>query len=313
MKLLVTGASGLVGRALCSALVGQGVAVRAATRSAQPNVAGLDGISLGDMTAQTNWQAALSGISIVVHLAARVHVMHDDSADPLAEFRRVNVLGTLNLAQQAAAAGVRRFVFVSTAKVNGEQTLPGQPFTEADTPNPQDAYGLSKYEAEQGLRQIASQTGMQLVIIRPPLVYGPGVKANFAALMRAVRRGWPLPLARVRNLRSLVGLGNLVDFIITCAMHHAAANQTFLVSDGQDVSTPQLVRAMAQAMQQSARLLPVPLWLLHAAAGALGKAGVMQRLCGNLQLDISKARTVLGWQPPLTVQQGLQAMRHDCY
>lgn len=313
MKLLVTGASGLVGRALCSALVGQGVAVRAATRSAQPNVAGLDGVSLGDMTAQTNWQAALSGISIVVHLAARVHVMHDDSADPLAEFRRVNVLGTLNLAQQAAAAGVRRFVFVSTAKVNGEQTLPGQPFTEADTPNPQDAYSLSKYEAEQGLRQIASQTGMQVVIIRPPLVYGPGVKANFAALMRAVRRGWPLPLARVRNLRSLVGLGNLVDFIITCAMHHAAANQTFLVSDGQDVSTPQLVRAMAQAMQQSARLLPVPLWLLHAAAGALGKAGAMQRLCGNLQLDISKARTVLGWQPPLTVQQGLQTIRHDCY
>ena len=313
MKLLVTGASGLVGQALCSALVGQGVAVRAATRSAQPNVAGLDGVSLGDMTAQTNWQAALSGISIVVHLAARVHVMHDDSADPLADFRRVNVLGTLNLAQQAAAAGVRRFVFVSTAKVNGEQTLPGQPFTEADTPNPQDAYGLSKYEAEQGLRQIASQTGMQLVIIRPPLVYGPGVKANFAALMRAVRRGWPLPLARVRNLRSLVGLGNLVDFIITCAMHHAAANQTFLVSDGQDVSTPQLVRAMAQAMQQSARLLPVPLWLLHAAADALGKAGAMQRLCGNLQLDISKARTVLGWQPPLTVQQGLQTIRHDCY
>ncbi len=313
MSVLVTGASGLVGRALCSALAGQGVAVRAATRLAQPGLTGFALVSIGDISGQTNWQTALSGITTVVHLAARVHVMHDDSANPLAEFRRVNVQGTLNLAQQAAAAGVRRFVFVSTVKVNGEQTLPGQPFTEGDTPNPQDAYSQSKYEAEQGLRQIAAQTGMEVVIIRPPLVYGPGVKANFAALMGAVRRGWPLPLARVRNQRSLVGLGNLVDFIITCAMHQAAANQTFLVSDGQDVSTPQLVRAMAQAMQQPARLLPVPLWLLHSAAVALGKAGAMQRLCGNLQLDISKARTMLGWQPPLTVQQGLQTMRHDCY
>jgi len=204
-------------------------------------------------------------------------------------------------------------VFVSSVKVNGELTLPGQPFTEDDTPNPQDAYGQSKYEAEQGLRLIAEQTGMEVVIIRPPLVYGPGVKANFAALLRAVRRGWPLPLARVHNLRSLVALDNLVDFIITCTRQPEAANQTFLVSDGQDVSTPELVCAMAQAMQQSARLLPVPLWLLQTAAGLLGKASAMQRLCGNLQLDISKARSLLGWQPPVTMHQGLQEMRHDCY
>ncbi len=313
MKLLVTGANGLVGRALCSVLVDRGLAVRAATRSVQPDMPGFEVVSLGNIHARTDWQAALSGISIVVHLAARVHVMHDAAADPLAEFRRVNVHGTLNLARQAAAAGVRRLLFVSSIKVNGEQTLPGQPFTEDRTPNPQDAYGQSKYEAEQGLRQIAAQTGLEVVIIRSPLVYGPGVKANFAALMRAVRRGWPLPLGRVQNRRSLVALDNLVDFIITCTTHPKAANQTFLVSDDQDVSTAELVRAMAQAMQQPARLLPVPVWLLQMAGRALGKTGAVQRLCGNLQLDISKARTVLGWHPPLTVLQGLQKMPHDCY
>lgn len=313
MNLLVTGAGGLVGRALCSALAGQGVVVRAATRLAQPDLAGMQSIGTGDINAQTNWQAALSGISHVVHLAARVHVMHDRSADPLAEFRRINVQGTLNLARQAAAAGVMRFVFVSSVKVNGEQTLPGHPFTESDAPKPQDAYGQSKFEAEQSLREIAVQSGMEVVIIRPPLVYGPGVKANFAELMRAVQRGWPLPLGLVRNLRSLVALENLVDFIRTCMTHPKAANQTFLVSDGQDVSTPELVRAMAQAMQRPARLLPAPVWVLQTAASVLGKSGAMQRLCGNLQLDISKAREVLGWHPPLTVQQGLQKMSRDCY
>jgi nucleoside-diphosphate-sugar epimerase len=313
MRILVTGANGLVGRALCSTLAGRGVVLRAATRLAQPDLVDLDVVSTGDINAQTNWLAALSGISIVVHLAARVHVMHERSANPLAEFRRVNVQGTLNLARQAAAAGVQRLVFVSSVKVNGEQTLPGQPFTEADAPAPQDAYGQSKYEAEQGLRQIAEQTGLEVVIIRAPLVYGPGVKANFAALMRAVRHDWPLPLGRVHNLRSLVALDNLVDFIVTCATHRQAANQTFLVSDAQDVSTPELVRAMAQALNQPARLLPVPVWLLQSAAGALGQAAAMQRLCGNLQLDISKARSVLGWHPCVTIQQGLQKMCHDCY
>jgi nucleoside-diphosphate-sugar epimerase len=197
-------------------------------------------------------------------------------------------------------------VFISSVKVNGEHTEFGHAFSETDAPNPQDAYGLSKYEAEQGLRQMAAETGMELVIIRPPLVYGPGVKANFAALMRAVQRGWPLPLGAIHNQRSLVALDNLVDFIITCITHPQAANQTFLVSDGQDLSTTELVRGMARAAGVPARLLPVPAWLLQAGAGLLGKGDAVQRLCGNLQVDISKARQLLGWVPPVSVEDGLR-------
>jgi nucleoside-diphosphate-sugar epimerase len=232
--------------------------------------------------------------------------MSDKATDPLAAFRLVNVLGTLNLARQAAAAGVKRFVFLSSVKVNGECTLPGQAFTESDAPNPQDAYGISKHEAEQDLRQLAADTGMEVVIIRPPLVYGPGVKANFASLMRAVQRGWPLPLGAVRNQRSLVALANLVDFIVTCTIHPQAANQTFLVSDGHDLSTADLVRGLARAAGVPARLIPVPVWVLQAGATLVGKGESVQRLVGNLQVDISKARTLLGWRPPITVEEGLQ-------
>jgi nucleoside-diphosphate-sugar epimerase len=232
--------------------------------------------------------------------------MADSAADPLAEFRRVNVDGTLNLARQAAASGVARFVFVSSVKVNGEATVPGRSFTERDAPAPQDPYGQSKHEAEQGLRQLAADTGMEVVIIRPPLVYGPSVKANFAALMRAVQCGWPLPLGAVHNQRSLVALDNLVDLIVTCLDHPAAANQTFLASDGQDLSTAELVRGMARAARVPSRLWPVPVWALQVAAGALGKGAVVQRLCGNLQVDISKARSLLGWVPPVTVAEGLR-------
>jgi nucleoside-diphosphate-sugar epimerase len=197
-------------------------------------------------------------------------------------------------------------VFVSSVKVNGESTLIGRAFTEADAPNPQDAYGKSKHETEVGLRQIAADTGMEMVIIRPPLVYGPGVKANFAALMRAVQRGYPLPLGAVHNQRSLVALDNLVDFIVTCITHPQAANQTFLVSDGQDLSTTELVRGMAQAAGVPARLLPVPMWALQVGASLLGKSDAVQRLCGNLQVDISKARSLLGWVPPVSVEEGLR-------
>jgi nucleoside-diphosphate-sugar epimerase len=212
----------------------------------------------------------------------------------------------LNLAQQAAEAGVKRFIFISSIKVNGESTRPGHPFTEADTPNPQDAYGVSKHEAEQGLRQIAAATGMELVIIRPPLVYGPGVKANFANLMRAIQRRWPLPLGDIPNQRSLVALDNLVDFIITCITHPNAANQTFLVSDCQDLSTTELVRAMARAAGVPARLLPVPVWALELAGRLVGKGDAVQRLCGNLQIDSSKARHRLGWEPKISLQEGLR-------
>ena len=285
-NVLVTGSSGFVGRALVDRL--------------RPASAQLM------LPRQLNIDAAeMSGISTVIHLAARVHVMHDTAADPLAAFRAVNVEATLALAAQAAAAGVHRFVFVSSVKVNGEATAVDHPFTERDAPAPQDAYAISKWEAEQGLRQIASSTGMEVVIIRPPLVYGPGVKANFAALMRAVQRGWPLPLGAVHNLRSLVGLDNLVDFIITCVSHPAAANQTFFVSDGADISTPDLVRAMGRAAGCPARLLSVPVSVLATLASLVGKRAAVDRLCSSLQLDISKAHELLQWVPPVALEQGL--------
>jgi len=287
LSLLITGGTGFVGQALVKRL--DELPVCLATR--------VDSV---------NWDKVLVGITTVVHLAARVHVMHDTAADPLAAFRVVNVESTLNLARQAAAAGVKRFVFTSSVKVNGEATPPGRAFTESHAPNPQDAYGLSKHEAEQGLRQLSADTGMEVVIIRPPLVYGPGVKANFAALMRAVQRGWPLPLGAVHNQRSLVALDNLVDLIVTCITHPQAANQTFLVSDGQDLSTTELVRGMAKAAGVPARLLPVPVWALQAGASLLGKGDAVQRLCGNLQVDISKARSLLGWVPPVSVEEGLR-------
>ncbi|MDD2881586.1 MAG: SDR family oxidoreductase [Rhodoferax sp.] len=311
MTILVTGASGLVGGRLCQRLMRDGSSVRAAVRSSGSVASRLQQVIVGSVDGATQWQHAVSGAHLVVHLAARVHVMHDTAIDPVAAFRAVNVDGTLALARQAAAAGVTRFVFISSVKVNGELTLPGCAFTEADAPNPQDAYGLSKREAEQGLHQIASDTGMEVVIIRPPLVYGPGVKANFAALMRAVQRGWPLPLGAVHNRRSLVALDNLVDFIVVCVTHPQAANQTFLVSDGQDLSTTQLVRGMAQAADVPARLLQVPVWVLQAGAALLGKGDAVQRLCGNLQIDISKARQMLGWVPPISIAEGLRRVVQD--
>ncbi len=307
--ILVTGVTGFVGKAVLQRLQADDelqrmvVAVRRGGSSWPERV--LAHVT-GDLEPTTDWSDALVGIAAIVHCAARVHVMHDTEIDPLAAFRATNVKGTLNLARQAAAVGVKRFVLISSIKVNGESTLPGRAFTEVAEPDPKDAYGQSKHEAEQGLRELAADTGMEIVIIRPPLVYGPGVKANFAALMRAVQRGWPLPLGSVHNQRSLVALDNLVDFIVTCIRHPQAANQTFLVSDGQDLSTTELIRGMAKASDVSARLLPVPVWMLQEGAKLLGKEDAMQRLCGNLQVDISKARTLLGWVPPVSVEEGLK-------
>jgi UDP-glucose 4-epimerase len=305
----MTGATGFVGKALLQRLLADDESRRlvvAVRRGGQLWPEQVLPIVTGDLNPSTDWSIALEGVAVVVHSAARVHVMQDTEADPLAAFRAVNVEGTLSLARQAADAGVKRFVFMSSVKVNGESTQLGRAFTEADAPNPQDVYGQSKHEAEQGLRQLIANTGMEVVIIRPPLMYGPGVKANFAALMRAVQRGWPFPLGAVHNQRSLVALDNLVDFIVTCITHPQAANQTFLVSDGQDLSTTELVRGMAQAAGVHARLLPVPVWALQAGASLLGKGDAVQRLCGNLQVDTSKARSLLGWVPPVSVEEGLR-------
>jgi nucleoside-diphosphate-sugar epimerase len=308
LSICVTGAAGLVGHALVAELAeSKRYDVLALTRNLLTN--SVDGITyraIGDIRWLTQLDADLVGIHTWVHCAARVHVMQDVEVDPLTAFRAVNVDGTLNLARQAAVARVKRFVFISSIKVNGESTVAGSAFSETDPPDPQDAYGQSKYEAEQGLRQIAAETGMEVVIIRPPLVYGPGVKANFAALMNAVQKGWPLPLGAIHNQRSLIALDNLVDFIITCATHPKAANQTFLISDGQDLSTTELVRGMAQAAGVSARLLPVPVWALESAGRLFGKADAVRRLTGNLQIDSSKARYLLGWKPKISVQEGLR-------
>jgi nucleoside-diphosphate-sugar epimerase len=232
--------------------------------------------------------------------------MRDTDPNPFAAFHAVNVGGTLNLARQAAAAGVRRFLFVSSIGVNGARTVSEIPFHETGNTNPHNAYALSKWDAEVGLIKIAADTGLEVVIIRPPLVYGRNAPGNFGSLRRAVQRGLPLPLGAVHNRRSLVSLDNLVDLIVTCITHPKAANQTFLVSDGQDLSTTELVRGMAQAAGVPARLLPVPVWVLQALASLLGKGEAMQRLCGNLQVDISKARNLLGWVPPVSVEEGLR-------
>jgi nucleoside-diphosphate-sugar epimerase len=300
---LLTGASGFLGQALVRQLIADGCTVTAVSRSqAATSAPGWIGLAQYE-----DAHTLLPGHSCVVHLAARVHVMHDTSADPLTEFRAANVDVTLNLARQAAAAGVQRFVFISSVKVNGESTAPARPFSEVDPANPQDAYGQSKCEAEQGLRQISADTGLEVVIIRPPLVYGPGVKANFSMLMRAVQRGCPLPLGAITyNRRSLVGLDNLVDLIVACITHPAAANQTFLAGDGQDLSTADLVRGLARAAGVPARLIPVPVWALQAVAILLGKKDAAQRLCGSLQVDISKAQALLGWVPPVSVDEGLR-------
>jgi UDP-glucose 4-epimerase len=306
MKVLVTGVSGFVGEALVSEAICRGLQVRGVARSGAKVINGIEIMVIDLLDGEVEWSAPLSNANVVIHLAARVHIMSDSAVDPLAEFRRVNVAGTLNLARHAATAGVKRFVFMSSIKVNGEQTKVEQPFTEDDTVNPCDAYGISKCEAEAGLRLIAKQTGMEVVIIRPVMVYGPGVKGNFLSMMHWLHKGIPLPLGSIKNTRSFVALDNLVDFIITCLQHPSAANQTFLVSDGEDISTTQLLQFTASAMKVKSRLMPVPALMIEVAAKLLNRGDVAQRLCGNLQVDISKARQLLGWVPPISVKEGLQ-------
>ena len=307
MRVLVTGSSGFVGRAIMPLLLRRGHQPVEAVRRAQEKPDGrLTTVVVGDIDGTTGWSKALQGVEAVIHLAARVHVMRDSAENPVDKFRCVNTEGTLNLARQATTAGVRRFIYLSSIKVNGETTVPNRPFTPNDLAAPQDPYGISKHEAEVGLREIVRTTEMQVVIIRPTLVYGKDAKGNFKSLMSIVARCVPLPLASIHNLRSFVGIDNLVDFIITCLERPAAANETFLVSDGEDLSTPDLIKRMARAMNRPARLMPVPVWALKAGASLIGKGDAVQRLCGNLQVDISKARSLLGWVPPVSVDEGLR-------
>jgi nucleoside-diphosphate-sugar epimerase len=311
-RVLVTGGQGFVGKALAAGALSNGFSVCVSSR--QKLIAAkarLEHSQVGDLGPTTDWFSALQGVNIVVHCAGLAHVVSDSVVDPLTAFRTVNAAGTLNLGRQAVEAGVRRFVFVSSVGVNGSQTALGKPFSETDKLNPHSAYALSKWEAEQGLLRVANETGMEVVIIRPPLVYGCNAPGNFGSLMRAVQRGWPLPLGAVHNLRSLVAIDNLVDFIVTCISLPQAANQTFLVSDGQDLSTTELVRGMASAAGVPARLLPIPVWALQAGASLAGKGDAVQRLCGNLQVDISKARRLLGWTPPISVDEGLRRAAAD--
>ncbi|WP_166265988.1 UDP-glucose 4-epimerase family protein [Marinobacter caseinilyticus] len=310
MKVLVTGASGFVGQAiLCRLFTDKKYGVKGAYRSMPGGEipwAVCQAPELGSLGSLGSWGEALAGSDLVIHAAAKVHVMSDKALDPLAEYREVNVEGTLSLATQAANLGVKRFIFISSIKVNGETTNPGQPFTADDTPAPLDPYGISKLEAEERLMALSKSTGMQVVIIRPVLVYGKRVKGNFASLTRMVAKGLPLPFGAIHNKRSLVALDNLVDLIVTCMDHPSAANRVFLAADGESLSTSDLLRRVAAAMGKPSRLLPVPAGLLQLGAAILGKKSMAQRLLGSLEVDIAKSREVLGWVPPVPVDEGLR-------
>lgn len=306
-RICVTGATGFVGRRTFETLLTRpGYLPVAAIRHAdEANYFLGESLVFGDFASGNVRTEDLDGIDIFIHAAARVHVMHEN-ADALLEFRRVNTFGTLDLARKAASAGVKRFIYLSSIKVNGDATELGRKFTPEQRAAPTDPYGLSKMEAEHGLRAIAAETGMEVVIIRPPLVYGPGVKANFLSMMSWLSKGVPLPFGAIHNQRSLVALDNLVDLIVTCIDHPAAANQTFLVSDGEDLSTSELLRRMGKALGKPARLLPVPSRLLEAGATMLRKKALSQRLCGSLQVDISKTRELLSWSPPVNIDDALR-------
>lgn len=300
--MLVTGANGFVGTALCATLRARGVRVRGAVRQH----AAVGQVAVGNLDGATDWRAALTNCRAVVHLAARVHVMADTDTDPLRAYREVNVEATLNLARQAHQAGVERFVFVSSVKVNGEATTT-RPFTAADVPAPSDPYGVSKMEAEAALQAYGRESGLQIAIVRPPLVYGPGVKANFLNLVKLVRRGLPLPFGRAAGLRSMVALENLVDLLILCTTHPAAAGGIFMVSDGRDLTVRQLVESIASAMGTTIWMLPVPTSLMYGGARLMGRPGIAERLLGSLQVDIQDTRARLGWSPAVSGQAAIDA------
>lgn len=308
MRVFVTGASGFIGTPTCVELMKQGIRVRAAVRFGKTVPEGVEPSYLREVGPDTNWREALIDVDVVVHLAARAHVFQGKVEDSLPLFRRINTEGTLHLAEQALAAGVQRFVFVSSIGVNGAVTTE-LPFTPDDPPSPRSPYAQSKYEAEQGLRRLACESGFEVVIIRPPLVYGPGAPGNFGLLLRWVLRGWPLPFSKVRNKRSMVALDNLVDFIGFCVDRKKsllAANETFLISDGDDVSTPEFLRRIARASGVTARLLPVPPGILQFGARILGRSAMADSILGSLVIDSTKAYNLLGWRPVVSMDEQLR-------
>ncbi|UOG92020.1 MAG: SDR family oxidoreductase [Candidatus Thiothrix sulfatifontis] len=318
-NILLTGSTGFIGSSLTQHLHQKGYSIIAAVRQISDAFSpDIKQVSVTDLLPSTNWTSAINKVDTIIHLAARAHILKDQATDPLAAFRETNTYATLNLAQQAANAGVRRFIFISSIGVNGNQTY-AQPFTADDDITPlapcgrgaegeglHTPYAISKHEAEIGLRQLATETGMEIVIIRPPLVYGANAPGNFGQLIKTVAHGIPLPLGNIHNQRSLVALPNLIDLITTCIDHPAAANQTFLVSDGEDLSTTELLQRLSRALGKPARLLPIPQSWLETALTLVGKRAIAQRLCGNLQVDISKTRDLLGWIPPVSVDAALR-------
>lgn len=307
--ILITGSTGFIGTALVEKLIKDQFSVSAVVRKGMGNKLnlGVNLIEIDSLTSSLDWSYALRGVNTVVHLAARTHVVNDNSRDSLADYRYINVDCSFNLASQAARAGIKRFIYVSSVKVNGEFTISGSPFNAGSDPMPQDFYGVSKYEAEFGLRLIADEYGMELVIIRPPLVYGPGVKANYLSMMRWLWLGVPLPFGGItKNRRSYIFISNLVSMIVACTYHPAAANQTFLVSDDEDLSTTELLERMTLALGRHPKLIAVPPGLIILGAKLLGRADLSQRLCGSLQVDIKKTKDLLDWTPHVTVEEGLR-------
>lgn len=306
MKIAITGSTGFIGSALLKKLVENKHDITAILRKPTPESNEQKTIIVPEISSTTKWTEKLMTYDIIIHCAARVHVMKDNSTNPLAEFRNINTFGTLNLAQSAADSGVKRFIFISTIKVSGEYTIPGKSFKSSQTPNPIDNYAISKFEAEQGLLEIGKKTGMEVVIIRPPLVYGPGVKANFQKLMEYVKKTIPLPLGAVNNSRSLVSMDNLIDLIATCVVHPKAANQIFLVSDDHDVSTTQLLKKLANALNKPSLLIPVPRPVFTFFSKLFGKQAIVNRLFESLQVDIEHTKNTLNWQPPISFDKALK-------
>jgi nucleoside-diphosphate-sugar epimerase len=302
MKIAVVGAGGFVGQPLVRRLIADGHEVVPIVRTP----AGIAGERTITDVDEADWDALLAGVEAVIHLIARVHIVSDRAENPLADNRRINTFGTLRIAESAARLGVKRFVFISTIKVNGETSAPGRPFTADGAPVPEDAYGISKLEAEQGLFELGRRTNMEVAVVRPPLVYGPQVRANFLSLMKSVRRGVPLPFGLTDNRRSLVGIDNFVDLIALLITHPRAPGEVFLAADGRDVSTGELIRMLAAAMGRKARLLPVPVGLMRAAARLAGRKALANRILGSLQVDIDKTRNLLGWSPPVSMEEGLR-------